>query len=97
MSYRVRYSSEAEKDLLKLAEFEFKATGETRGADHLQLMLSNLSDNPNIGAQYDEYLGIRQIHVSFGKSGYSALYKVHDVVEVIGILRLKHQKENAYL
>lgn len=97
MNYRVRYTSEAEQDLLKLAEFEFKAIGEVRGADHLQLMLGNLADNSNIGTQYDEHLGIRQIHIPFGRSGYSALYKVHDVIEVIGILRLKHQKEGSYI
>lgn len=96
MSYRIRYTSEAEKDLLKIAEFEFKATGDTRGADHLQLMLKNLADNPNIGTKYDEHMGIRQIHVPFGKSGYSALYKVHDVIEIIGVLRIKHQKEDGY-
>ena len=69
MSYRVRYTSEAEQDLLKLAEFEFKATGETRGADHLQLMLNNLADNPNIGTQYDEYLVIRHMNMKATLSG----------------------------
>lgn len=96
MSYTVRYTLEAEEDLLKLAEFEFKNTGDTRGTDYLQTMISKLGDNPRIGTQYDEHFGIRQIHISFGKSGYSALYKVHDVIEVVGILRVKHQKEKGY-
>lgn len=96
MTYQVRYTVEAEQDLLRLAEFEFKATGDTRGTDYLQTMLRNLGENPQIGKQYDEYRGIRQIHVPFGRSGYSALYKVHDVVEVVGILRVKHQKEVDY-
>lgn len=96
MSYAVRYTVEAEENLLKLAEFEYKATGDTRATDYLQLMLSKLGDTPKIGKVYDESSGIRQIHIPFGKSGYSALYKVHDVVEVVGILRVKHQRENQY-
>lgn len=96
MSYSVKYGQKAENDLLKLAEFEFKATGETRGVDHLQLMLQKLGDNPRIGAVYDQSGDIRQIHIPFGKSGYSALYTVHDVIEVVGILRVKHQSENRY-
>jgi hypothetical protein len=31
-----------------------------------------------------------------GRPGYSALYKEHDVVEVVGILRIKHQRQNSY-
>lgn len=96
MSYGVRYAAKAENDLLKLAEFEFKATGETRGADHLQLMLQKLGDSPRIGAVYDESGEIRQIHIPFGKSGYSALYTVQDVIEIVGVLRVKHQRENRY-
>ena len=39
---------------------------------------------------------IRQIHIPFGKSGYSALYTVQDVIEIVGILRVKHQRESRY-
>jgi plasmid stabilization system protein ParE len=59
-------------------------------------MLENLADNPNIGTLYQESFGIRQIHIPFGKSGYSALYKVHDVIEIVGILRVKHQRQDGY-
>ena len=96
MSYSVRYTSEAETDLLKLAKFEYNVTGDTSGTDHLRLMLKNLGNNPKVGAVYEQSNDIRQIHVLYGKSGYSALYKVFDVVEIVGILRVKHQKENNY-
>jgi plasmid stabilization system protein ParE len=96
MSYTVRYARKAENDLLQLAEFEFKATGETRATDYLQLMLQKLGDNPRIGKVYDQSNDIRQIHIPFGKSGYSALYTVQDVIEVVGILRVKHQRESRY-
>jgi len=96
MSYTVRYARRAENDLLRLAEFEFKATGETQATDHLQLMLEKLGDNPKIGAFYDQANDIRQIHIPLGKSGYSALYTVQDVIEIVGILRVKHQREGRY-
>ena len=96
MSYTVRYAQRAENDLLKLAEFEFKATGETRATDHLRSMLDRLGENPKIGIIYDQSNDIRQIHVPFGKSGYSALYTVQDVIEIVGILRVKHQRESRY-
>jgi len=96
MSYTVRYAQRAENDLLRLAEFEYKATGETRATDHLQLMLQKLSDTPKVGTVYDQSGDIRQIHIPFGKSGYSALYTVQDVIEIVGILRVKHQREDRY-
>lgn len=96
MSFVVRYTVEAEEDLLKLAEFEYKATGDTRAVNHLRTMLDKLGDTPQIGKIYDETNKIRQIHIPFGKSGYSALYTVHDVIEVVGMLRIKYQRENRY-
>jgi len=96
MGYSIRYTTEAARDLRKLTTFEVKNTGESRGIDHLRSMLENLADNPNIGTLYDESFDVRQIHVPYGKSGYSALYKVHDVIEIIGILRIKHQRQNDY-
>lgn len=96
MGYSIRYTAEAASDLRKLTTFEVQNTGESKGIDYLRLMLENLADNPNIGTQYEEHFGVRQIHVPYGKSGYSALYKVHDVIEIVGILRIKHQRQNAY-
>lgn len=96
MSYTIRYTTEAARDLRALTTFELRNTGESRGIDHLRLMLENLAENPNIGTSYDDSFGIRQIHVPYGKSGYSALYKVHDVIEIVGILRVKHQRQNDY-
>ena len=96
MSYKVQYAQRAENDLLRLSEFEYKATGETRATDHLQLMLKKLGDTPMAGTIYDQSAEVRQIHIPFGKSGYSALYTVQDVVEIVGILRVKHQRENRY-
>jgi len=96
MSYAVRYAQRAENDLLRLAEFEFKATGETQSTDYLRTMLEKLGENPRAGAVYDQENDIRQIHIPFGKSGYSALYTVQDVIEIVGILRVKHQRESRY-
>lgn len=96
MGYSIRYTSEAASDLRKLTTFEVQNTGESKGVDYLRLMLENLADNPNIGTKYEEHFGVRQIHVPYGKSGYSALYKVHDVIEIVGILRIKHQRQNNY-
>ncbi|WP_022953083.1 type II toxin-antitoxin system RelE/ParE family toxin [Leucothrix mucor] len=96
MGYSIRYTAEAASDLRKLTTFEVQNTGESKGIDYLRLMLENLADNPNIGTQYEEHFGVRQIHVPYGKSGYSALYKVHDVIEIVGILRIKHQRQNTY-
>lgn len=96
MSYSIRYTTEAANDLRELIAFEVQNTGESKGIDHLRLMLENLADNPNIGTKYEEHSDIRQIHIPYGRSGYSALYKVHDVVEIVGILRIKHQRQNSY-
>ena len=96
MGYSIRYTTEAARDLRKLTTFEVKNTGVSRGIDHLRSMLENLTANPNIGTLYDEDFGIRQVHVPYGKSGYSALYKVHDVIEIVGILRIKHQRQDTY-
>lgn len=35
MSYTIRYTAEAADDLLNLATFELKNTGESRGIDYL--------------------------------------------------------------
>ena len=96
MGYTIRYTTEAIDDLRKLTTFEVRNTGESKGVDYLRTMLENLVDNPNIGTQYQESFGIRQIHVPYGRSGYSVLYKVHDIIEIVGILRIKHQRESNY-
>lgn len=61
-------------------------------ADHLQ----NLAITPEMGRPLPDELGLRELIIPFGDSGYVALYRYEPVDDAVYVLAFRHQKEAGY-
>ncbi len=101
MSYRVRFTEEAENDLVRLYEFVL-ARNETdwalaeRALDAIRNAVRSLELTPfsfRKASPGNPFL--REIIIPFGASGYVALYEI-DHAEAVTILAARHQREDDY-
>lgn len=93
---RVDYSADARTDLIRLVEFLVHA-----GADHAAHMVDDVTHaievlvrHPKIGRPLES--GLRELVISYGATGYLALYDYSPVVDDVLILRIRHQREEDY-
>ena len=93
---RVDYSADARADLIRLVEFLLHA-----GADHPERMVDDVTHaiealmrHPKIGRPLDS--GLRELVISYGATGYLALYDYSPVYDDVLILRIRHQREEDY-
>lgn len=101
MSYRVRFTEDAEADLLRLYEFVL-----TRDATDLDLAERAL-EAIRIGIRSLEVMPfsfrkalpdnpfLRELIIPFGAQGYVALYEI-EPGEIVTILAVRHQREDDY-
>ena len=101
MTYRVRFTEEAENDLVRLYEFVL-ARDETdwalaeRALEAIRSALRSLELMPfsfRKATPINPFL--REMLIPFGASGYVALYEI-DHEETVTILALRHQREDDY-
>lgn len=59
-----------------------------------QLLL--LETNPDIGRPDPEFPELRELMITFGDSGYVALYRHEPTDETVYVLAFRHQKEAGY-
>jgi plasmid stabilization system protein ParE len=59
-----------------------------------QFML--LESSPEIGRPYRESANLRELVISFGDSGYVALYRYDPTNDVVFVLAFRHQGEAGY-
>lgn len=93
---RVAFAPEARADLIRLVQFLFQL-----GADHPQRMVDDathaieaLVRHPKIGRPLES--GLRELVISYGTTGYLALYDYSPVFDDALILRIRHQHESGY-
>lgn len=55
-----------------------------------------LETTPNIGRPFAEVSELRELLISFGDSGYVALYRHEPADDTVYILAFRHQKEAGY-
>ena len=93
---RVVYVPVALRDLERL--FEFLAERDPQAAlDALQAIRSAvdiLADHPLVGRVREGE--VRELVISFGASGYLALYRYLAVPDIVRVLGLRHQRELDY-
>ena len=93
---RVVYSSNALDDLARA--FEFLAREDPRAAAGaaaaIRDAVSALERHPLIGRPLDE--GLRELVISYGKTGYVALYRFLPRRDEARVLALRHQRELDY-
>jgi plasmid stabilization system protein ParE len=55
-----------------------------------------LETNPDIGRPYLDSPMLRELLISFGDSGYVALYRYEATEDVVHVLAFRHQREAGY-
>ena len=101
MSHRVRFTEEAENDLIRLYEFVL-ARNESdwslaeRALSAIRNAIRSLELSPfSFRKAIPDNPFLREIVIPFGASGYVALFEI-DNEESITILAIRHQREDDY-
>lgn len=101
MSRRVRFTEEAESDLIRLYEFVL-ARNESdwslaeRALSAIRNAIRSLELSPfSFRKAIPDNPFLREIVIPFGASGYVALFEI-DTEEIITILAIRHQREDDY-
>lgn len=98
--YQVRFTVQAEDDLLRLYEFLLEhdvATAE-RALDAIKEALRLLEQFPfscRKAADGQHGPRLREMVIPFGASGYVALFEIEDA-STVTIIAVRHQRENDY-
>jgi plasmid stabilization system protein ParE len=98
VSWRVRYTRAARDDLLRLYEFLLKQDMGVaqRAMDVIDQSLELLQSFPFTCRKADpDNPFLRELLVSFGVSGYVALYEIEEN-QTVTILAVRHQREDDY-
>lgn len=96
--YQIRFTSEAEEDLLRL--FDFLAVKDWRTAErapaavHAGVELLKFSPFSCRKVKPANSF-LRELIIPFGKSGYVALFEIDDA-RTVTILAVRHQREDDY-
>ena len=99
--YRVRFTAEAENDLVRLYEFvlprdEADWALAERALEAIRQGIRNLELTPfSFRKATPDNPFLREIIIPFGASGYVALYEI-DNEETVTVLAVRHQREDDY-
>ena len=93
---QVIYSAEALTDLERIVEFLLETAPDSAGAALRQIRtaVDILASHPRIGRRVGAHL--RELVISHGASGYLALYRHDFRLDLIRVLRVRHQREAGY-
>lgn len=101
MSYRVRFTPEAEADLVRLYEFILDrddtdwALAE-RALEAIRAGIVTLEQMPfTCGKAAADSPFLRELVISFGSAGYVALFEINNA-ETVTVLAVRHQRESDY-
>ena len=101
MTYRVRFTEEAENDLVRLYEFaltrdEADWTMAERALEAIRNAIRCLELTPfSFRKATPDSPFLREMVIPFGASGYVALFEI-DPEETVTILAVRHQREDDY-
>lgn len=92
------FADEALSDLERIFEFNAERDPGT-ASDHLERIQSAvllLETHPKIGRPITLGSGLRELVISYGKTGYIALYEHSPVENLIRVIAVRHQREAGY-
>ncbi len=104
MTFRVRLTREAESDLIRLFDFVLereleRAAGDLSLAEKalaaLRAGLATLESSPFTCRKAGRSPFLRELIISFGRSGYVALFEIESEADVV-VLAVRHQLEDDY-
>lgn len=97
MRFAVRFTPDAEDDLLRLIDFPIEkdasAAGRAERAIRKAMRLLEFSPFSCRKADGDPFL--RELVIPFGHAGYVALFRIEDA-RTVTVLAIRHQRESDY-
>lgn len=98
MTFRLRFTEEAEQDLAELHAFltEASPTAATKALAKIQRAFRLLEEFPYAFRKAVDAPrpGLRELVISFGKRGYVALFEIE--ADDVTVLAVRHQRESDY-
>jgi plasmid stabilization system protein ParE len=93
---QVVYSQAALDDFERIIEFMLRVDPPSAGSvlQRIRSAIEILSSHPLIGRRVQGEL--RELPVAHGRSGYLVLYRVDMALDVVRVLRIRHQREAGY-
>jgi plasmid stabilization system protein ParE len=94
---QVIYSDAAFADFERVVEFLLDASPSSPReiVASIQSAISILAHHPLIGRKRDAFR--RELVISYGRSGYIAIYRYDPAYDVVRILRIRHQREAGFI
>jgi plasmid stabilization system protein ParE len=92
------YDEGAQADLERIFEFNFERDPAS-ALDHYESIteaVAILDRHPGIGRRVRPASTLRELVISYGKTGYVALYEHQPLDDVVRIVALRHQREAGY-
>ena len=95
---QIKLSTRAQTDIFRLYKFLLGSDelSAKRAVTVIKASFNPLRRAPLIGRLVEENLTLRELVIPFGSSGYIALYRYDEYLDVVTILTIKHQKESDY-
>jgi plasmid stabilization system protein ParE len=100
MTYRVRFTPDAQADLARLYDFvlerdqsDFRVA--QRALEAIREAIAGLARSPFSYRKAGEDPFLREIVIPFGAAGYVALFEIEDS-QTVTVLALRHQREGDY-
>jgi plasmid stabilization system protein ParE len=93
---RIVYSNEAFDDLDRIIEFLLASSPLAAGEalKQIRTAVAVLAAHPQIGKRADKVR--RELVITYGATGYLALYRYDAKPDIVRILRIRHQREAGY-
>lgn len=101
-AYRVRYTSEARDDLIRLYEFlidwsEADFALAENALESIERCVDQLAFFPyNCRKVLDNNPYLRELMIPFGRSGYVSMFEIDPINRTVTILAVRHQREDDY-
>ena len=91
------FSEEAFADLERIIDFLLEASSEQarEALEDIRSGIDVLGRHPLVGRRIEG--NIRELVVSWGSAGYLALYRFDPALDLVRILRIRHQREAGYM
>ena len=93
---RIIYSDESFTDFERIVEFLLESAPEqaAEALENIRSAIGILEAHPLIGRRIEGH--IRELVISWGVTGYLALYRFDSAFDLVRILRIRHQREAGY-
>jgi plasmid stabilization system protein ParE len=94
---QIVFSEEAFTDLERILDFLIETSPEhaAEALDKIRSAIDVLQAHPLVGRRVEAQ--IRELVISWGDTGYLALYRFDPVPDTVRVLRVRHQREAGYI